>query len=348
MGRPGQNGRYGYQLEAIDAELLNVEKNMPTRGGGEIRLGVEYDKAGRVVRYHFKKKDQAGYITNGYDSGDYYTIEASEIIHGFIHEWADQSRGTPWMHASLERSKHLDKYDEAAIVNARAGANTTTVLRSEEDQEAFEGDTQGQGDYADATIQNLEPGSVTDIGTRQIVQLDPDYPHQMYDQFVKAQLRGISSGLGISYHTLSGDLEGVNYSSIRAGVMDDREVYKDIQNWFIRELICPVYEDWITHCWMNGLIRIGTRPLSRPLLDYFPADYQGRRWAWVDPQKDGMANQLAIQNRTKSRSRVIREEGGDPQSVWREIKRENEYMEELGIKPIDEIPPEPVESKDDE
>jgi len=66
------------------------------------------------------------------------------------------------------------------------------------------------------------------------------------------------------------------------------------------------------------------------------AHYQGRRWAWVDPQKDGNANKLAIDNRLKSRSQIMRESGDDPESVWREIQHEEEIMRELGIQPIPE------------
>ena len=40
--RKWYSGPHGFQLELIDAELLDVEKNQFTKSGGEIRLGVEY------------------------------------------------------------------------------------------------------------------------------------------------------------------------------------------------------------------------------------------------------------------------------------------------------------------
>lgn len=326
-------GKYGFQLRAIDPELLDIEKNTKTKRG-EIRLGVEYDKLGRVIRYHFRTEPRNVYTT-GYQTGVEYTVEASRIIHGYINEWPDQSRGVPWMHSSLERSKHLEKYDESAIVNARAGASTMAVLHGDE-SEGYEGDEDGTGEYSGATLDHYEPGTIKDIGNRQITQLDPNYPHQMYDAFVKKHLQGIASGLGISYHTLSNDLEGVNYSSIRAGVLDDREIFKGIQNWFIRCLVRPVYEEWVGMAYMAGVIKIGgVAPLSRVVTDYYPAAYQGRRWDWVDPQKDGNANDMAIKNRTTSVSQVIRDKGGDPETLFREIQRERQMMEELGITPED-------------
>ena len=68
----------------------------------------------------------------------------------------------------------------------------------------------------------------------------------------------------------------------------------------------------------------------------------------MDPQKDGAANQLAIASRLKSRSQIMREQGDDPESVWREIQRDQEMMDRLGIAPVLETPeqPEKEESND--
>lgn len=321
-------GAHGFQIQVIDPELLNVEKNQKV-GEGEIRLGVEYDKEGRRVRYWFKKKGHP--VAGGYDNYQEYSLPANTIIHGFIGEWPDQSRGAPWMHASLERSKHLEKYEEAAITKARSTASTMAFLKSP-DGDAYEGDE----DWDDGvTVDEYEAGTIKDIGNRDVINVDSSYPHQMYGQFVKAHLQGIASGLGISYHSLSNDLEGVNYSSIRAGVLEDREVFKGLQNWFIRSLVQPVYEEWITLQVMAGRIRIGTNPLSKPPEEYIPAHYQGRRWAWVDPVKDGAANQMAIENLTKSRSSIIRDQGDDPENVFREIRAEQDLIASLGIAPGD-------------
>jgi len=343
--RKRYGGKYGFQLQAIDAELLDVRKNEPTKKG-EIRLGVEYNADGQVVRYWFREKEK-----NQYDRGKSYAIEAEHIIHGFISEWPDQSRGAPWMHASLERSKHLEKYEEAAIVKARSTAATMGLLKSPAGDIPYEGDgglIEGGSDSSEVTIDQYDAGTIKEIGDREFINVDSDYPHQMYASFVKAHLQGIASGLGISYHALANDLEGVNYSSIRAGVLEDREVFKGLQNWFVRCFIRPVFEEWLSWCWMRGKITIGTRPLSRALDDYMLAHYQGRRWAWVDPQKDGNANKLAIDNRLKSRSQIMRESGDDPESVWREIQHEQEIMRELGVQPIPEKGSPEEEAQDDE
>lgn len=340
-------GKYGLKLEIIDPELLDVQKNEYTSSGNEIRLGVEYSKSGIPVRYHFRQRALGGLYEGYTRKGDSYTVSANYIIHGYINEWPDQSRGIPWMTAGLEKAKHLEKYQEAAIVKARSTAATMAVLKSV-DTDAYTGAEDGVGEYSDATLDEYEAGTIKDIGNRDIVNLDSDYPHQMYGEFIKECLQGLSSGWGLSYHSLSNNLEGVNYSSIRAGVLEDREVYKGLQNWLIRALIQPVFEEWMSHSYMKEAIKIGRYPLSRKLEDYFQVSYQPRRWAWVDPQKDAQANQLAIDNGTTSRSKIIREQGDDPETIWREIARENALMEKYGInqkEPEVEEAPEPVEDR---
>lgn len=328
--RKQYSGKYGFQLKAIDAQLLDTLKNEPTQNG-EIRLGVEYNASGTVIAYWFREPDKRS-TSVSYNSGKSVRVLAKHIVHGFLREWPDQSRGIPWMHAGLERAKHLEKYEEAAIVKARSTAATMAVLKT---REGFEGELGEDGVSADGTpLDQYDAGTIKDIGDRDIVNLDSDYPHQMYADFVKSNLQGIAASWGISYHCLSNDLEGVNYSSIRAGVLEDREHFKGLQNWFIRTFIRPVYEEWLSFAWMKGQITISGRPLSRPLDDYMAAHFQARRWAWVDPQKDGVANQLAINERLKSRSQIMREQGDDPESTWREIAREDELMKSLNIQPI--------------
>lgn len=339
-------GKYGLQLEVIDPELLDVQKNCLTKTGNEVRLGVEYNSKGVPVRYHFRTRVLGGSYEGTSRHAETYTVGAAYIIHGFISEWPDQSRGIPWMTAGLEKAKHLEKYQESAIIKARSTASTMAVLKSEPGDE-YTGSEQGEGEYADATLDQYEAGTIKDIGTREIVNLDSDYPHQMYGEFIKECLQGLSSGWGLSYHSLSNNLEGVNYSSIRAGVLEDREVYKGLQNWFIRALVRPVFEEWMRQSYLKRAITIGKYPLSRPIDDYFQVHFQPRRWAWVDPQKDGAANQLAIDSRLKSRSQIMREQGDDPESVFREIARDDAMMEKYGIAPVQQTPAAPAEETEE-
>ncbi len=321
-------GKYGFQLDCIDPELLDVTKNTLT-SSGEIRLGVEYNHRGKPIWYHFRERTELGM----YNQSRTYKVAADEIIHGFIDEWPDQSRGVPWMHASLARLKNLDKYDETAMIASRFGASGMLFLSSDDNGDDYEGDESANEDGEDelATLQHVEPGSIKNIGSHKMQDFDPRYPHELYDTYHKANLRSVSSGIGVSYHSISNDLKDVNFSSIRAGVMEDREIYKSIQSWFIRQMVKPVYERWLSLAILNQSIRVGKAPLARAVTEYFPAHYQARRWDWVDPAKDGAANDLELKNRTTSRSQIMRDKGRDPEQVWNEIEREENILKSKGL-----------------
>jgi capsid protein len=141
----------------------------------------------------------------------------------------------------------------------------------------------------------------------------------------------------------------VNFSSIRAGVLEDREIFKGLQNWFIRSMVKVVYEDFIVMGITSGAITILGRQPARTVDEYLPAHYQGRRWPWVDPQKDGQGNQIAVNMRTRSVSSLIRDQGDDPEEVFAEIEEENAKMRDMKIIPIQtEVKPNDDEKKPDD
>jgi lambda family phage portal protein len=234
------------------------------------------------------------------------------------------------MSTGIERMKMIDGYEQAAIVAARAGAAKMGFFSSKS-EDPYTGETAGADDYS-PTITEAAAGTFEDIGDREFQAYDPKYPHEQYASFMTQNLQAVSTGWGISHASLSNNLSGVNYSSIRAGVMDDRELFKIIQNWFIRTFISRVYKNWLTMAVMRGEIKInGTIPLSRPIEDYMGVKYQPKRWAWVDPLKDMQANNLAVELGVRSPLDVIKEEGRDPEKVLAGYKKYIDLVKSFGL-----------------
>jgi lambda family phage portal protein len=320
-------GKFGYQLKFIDPALLDISRNQREANGNITRMGIEYDQRGRRVRYYFKDLDATG----NYQQTKIIIEDAANIIHGFLPEYSAQSQGVPWMATGIARMKMLEGYDMAALTAARAGASKMGFF-SGESEDAYEGEElESQSDPDGPTITNFKPGTFEDIGNRKFETFDPSYPNSEYAPFSKQMLHAISSGWGVSYASLSNSLEGVNYSSIRAGVMEDREFYKGLQEWFIRVLISRVYKSWLESAYLNGAIIARKRPLTRNLEDYYPVKFQPKRWAWVDPLKDMQASVLAIQNNLTSEIDVIREQGKDPEKVLSDRKKFQETAKQMGL-----------------
>ena len=79
---------------------------------------------------------------------------------------------------------------------------------------------------------------------------------------MKALLRFVSSSLGVSYNALASDLEGVNYSSMRSGLLIERDQWRMLQSLMKEQMLQPIFEDWIS---MVLLSRGAGARLSRPV-----------------------------------------------------------------------------------
>lgn len=332
--RKREAGPFLYQLELIDAELIDVQLNETKENGSYIRFGIEYDSSNRAVAYHVTSTEENRFSWfSPYTSGHYVRIPAVEITHLYIVEHIGQRRGIPWMSTPLQRMKMLSAMEDAALIAARIGASKMGFFRSDSGDEY-----EGEEDESGTPVMDVNPGTFENIGSLQFEQFDPDYPKGEFATFVKNILRGVSAGLGVSYNTLANDLEGVNFSSMRHGVMEDREGYKAIQAWIIRAWLDDLFTDWIESQHLLGTIAVpgrkgNTKALSRPLDYYRPARFQPRRWPWVDILKEVQTKKMELELGLTSVSRIIRELGHDPDEVFAEIAAERELLEEMGITP---------------
>lgn len=319
-------GEFGYQLQLLDPARLDTNFNREaTPGSNAIIMGVEVDQYRAPVAYHLFKSLRASV-----GSRERERVQASEIMHLFVPWDVEQTRGLPWMHAAMHMLRQLGGYREAAVIAARVGAAKMGVYtRTGEALPPNEGED-GNGNF----ISTAEPGSfeVAPDGYT-LESWDPTYPHEQFDVFCKATLRGIASGFGVAYNSLANDLEGVNFSSIRSGVLEEREEWMVIQSWLIAVALVPIYEDWLAAALMGGKIRLQNGSvLPAAKADKFRAHtWQGRRWSWVDPKKDVEASVMAMDNLLASPQQIAAQTGRDIVDVLDDIQRFREMASERGI-----------------
>jgi lambda family phage portal protein len=320
--------KYAFSLQLIEPDWIDEKYNVELPNGNIVRMGVEVNEWRRPIAYHVsprqKGADIYGYIT---PSGPRIVVPASDMIHVFDPERADQTRGMSWMAPAMLSLHDLKGYVEGAIINARAGANKLGFFRDPAgDGGEYTGDTV---DASNQKISTCEPGTFDNIGRLEFQGFDPKYPEAQFDPFVKSILRGISSGLGVSFSSLSNDLTEVNFSSIRAGLLEERETWKSLQSWFMESFLNRVYSEWLTMALMTGAVN-----LPEAKYDKFNAPvWTGRRWGWVKPLEEVKAYQEAVKSGFKSATQVVAENGGDIEELYQEIKQEQELADEYGITP---------------
>ena len=337
--------KFGFSLQILDIDRLMVQEQRKFDNGNVMRMGVEIDPMGKPVAYWVRS-------SHPYDPWMQSSapveerIPAEDIFHFFIPMRPEQRRGVPWMHAAIERLYHIGELDQSALVAARKGADNLGFFVSPNGEPP---DATGGGTN-DAPIEVSVPGTYDTLPEGyDFKAYDSKYPNEMYPEFIKSALRGVASAIGVAYSGLANDLEGVNYSSIRSGVLEEREFWMELQDWFISAFLEPLYEDWLKLALGMGAITGPTGfPLPATKYEKFAAhEWQGRRWGWVDPLGDLQASVLAINNGLKSRTRICAEMGLDREVVWQELEREQQEMASMKLNLAAPIapPPPPIAQK---
>lgn len=323
-------GPFGFAIQFIDPQRLPVRfERAQNKDGSFIRHGIEYSRYGRAVAYHFTSTDNSDPDYHTYGGNGFIRVPAEEIIHEFIHEMVGQRRGLPWASTSLFRLHHLQGFEDAAVQNARAGATKMGFIEWES---GFGPEAEDDTDIA-AGI-SAEPLSFHELPEgAKFKEFAPQYPNGEFQPFHKAMLRGAAAGMGVLYNNMAGDLEGVNFSSIRQGTLDEREHWKELQQWLIEAMTSAVYGEWLKYCLLSGRIitKNGKTLPADKLNNYRKVSWQPRRWQWIDPRADVVAAISSIRAGLTSISQVIRDQGRDPETVFKEWAADIEAMKAAGI-----------------
>jgi lambda family phage portal protein len=332
-------GKYGIKIQLFDPTLLDVELHRDW-GGNRVRMGVEIDNDGKPQAYWIKAQkigdDFAGSIT----VGRHVRIPASEIRHKFLRKHVTQLRGYPWLSGGARRLWMLHDFEEAAAVASSNAAKRQGFFTSP--------DGEAPAGFADTIVSSvleaakaagkvLTPDEIQQITAAaekynstlpgQFDTLPEGYGFQAFesqwpnisaDTYVKQQLRGWTAARGMSYVTVGNDLESVNYSSARVGIVGEREHFKRVQgilrSWLHEEVFAEVLPYLVLATPRLDATRIAT------YID--AASWQPRRWAGIDPVKEATADEINLKNRTTSRRRIILQRGEDPDEIAAEIEAE--------------------------
>jgi len=314
---------FGFALEFIESDLLDEEYNVTLPNGNRIRMGVELDSFNRPIAYHLFTA-HPGDNSTMWMGKSYNRIPADKMIHAFLPERAMQTRGAPWMSPVIADLKMLNGYREAELVAARVGASKMGFFTSPTGDGFTPDDTDNK-----VPIMEAEPGTFHQLPDGvQFQQFDPTHPTTAFADFEKAILRGIASGLGVSYTSLANDLEGVSYSSIRQGALEDRDQWKIIQDFLIQHFVEPVYRAFLLAIMQNSVINI---PESR--FDKFAEAtvFRARGFQWVDPLKEMNASVVGLQNGLLSMQDIANQQGRDVEEIFDQIQAEKEMAERYGL-----------------
>lgn len=322
--------KYGVALQFIEADRLDTQLNKEATADNPTRIvmSVELDEFDKPQAYYILTKHPSESVVT-FGRKKYLRVPANEMIHLFLSERVAQARGIPWMHTSINRLRMIGGYEEAELTAARVGASKMGFYTTETGDEYV-----GDGTENGYPIQEAEPGTFEQLPAGTTFEaFDPQHPTGAYNYFLRGTLRGAAAGLGVSYTGFTGDLEAVNYSSIRAGLIEERENWRVLQGWFIEHCMAVIYERWLSMALTRGLI-VNAAGVKLPLSKkekFLSVRWQARGWAWVDPLKDQQANDAAVASGHKTNSEVISAQGNDIEEVYETLAWEKELAKKYGL-----------------
>lgn len=331
--RPFGNSKVPLALELVEAERLADDYSQPVgaSGSNEVRMGVEVDTFGRAVAYWVRDRhpSEIRYALGAPDR--LHRIPADQMMHlRIVNRWP-QTRGEPWLHTAARRLNDMDGYSEAEIVAARGAAAYMAFIKTP-DNTAIPADFQ-MGDQA---VVDMSPGVVEQLPPGwDIVLNNPNRPNPNMDPFMRLMLREVAAGAGTSYESLSRDYSQSNYSSSRLALLDDRDRWRALQQWWIRAFRHPLHRVFLR----QAVLATAVPGLSVEAYINRPAHYEQvkfkpRGWSWVDPTKEVAAFKEAVRGGFMTVGDVIAQtaNGRDLEDTLQERESELEAMSALGLK----------------
>lgn len=307
------------KLRILEAEQLDASHTATLSNGNVIVQGVEHDQSGKRVAYHIFDRP-AGIDIAVTRSRTRYP--ASEVLHVFRRDVPGQVRGISWFAPVLVRMADLDGWRDAQLVRQRMAAMLAGFITSVDGTSApLEGEQTGS-----TVLGGMEPGLLQYLAPGEDIRFSE--PANMGAEvlgFAKITEREIASGLGIPAYLLTGDLSDVNYSSIRAGLVEFRRRVESLQHSMLAfQFLRPVWRRWATLEVLSGRVA-ATLPEALPVSWITPKQH------FVDPAKDVEAEISAINAGLMSRREAVAARGIDIEALDAEIAADKARAASLGL-----------------
>jgi lambda family phage portal protein len=311
------------QLQVLEADYLDSNRQwFPNEFNGPTIAGVAFDPLGDRSAYWmfpWHPGDVIKYVKDGFVSK---LIPADQITHLYEKDRPGQVRGTPWLSAVVMTLKDLGDYDEAERVRKKVEACLSVFVTQAEGSDGTGIAPQTTDTNSGARIETVEPGMVEYLKPGEDIKTAAPASTGGYGEYLSKQEHKVAAGSDVMYEQMTGDLSQVNYSSYRAGNIEFRafvEQYRELT--FIPMCCDPLWMWFIDAAFLSGKI---------------PAREYGVKWtspAWqsVDPEKDEMADLIAVRRGSKTWGMSVIEDGGDPVEQLAAIARQNKEFDDAGV-----------------
>jgi lambda family phage portal protein len=315
----GFDNDYNFALNVLEIDRLDHNYNVKINDrGNRIVMGKEIDQYGKPVAYHLLGEHPGETYSR---SGKKRTrVPADQIIHRFYRKRPESAHGESLMVGAITGLRHLEKYEEAEQIAARVAASSVVAIERDASL-PYEGDEYADQELAPGSTWQMEPGEKATL-------INPTHPNANYSGFRGGVLKGVASGLLMSYPTLAQDFGGVTYSSLRESKLNIKALTQCYRMLNVENEEEPIFRSWLSTAMASGAIRL---PASN-FRNFAKASFTGQGFPWVDPAKETAALEKELQLGATSLSRAVKERlGVSLDVIIAERKRDIEAFEAAGL-----------------
>lgn len=328
---PGRrNDAVPLQVQVLEADHCPLSENRFAEGGNVVIAGIEFEPSGRRAAYWMYREHPGEFLAQRPRGWELERIPAEEICHVFVRQRPGQVRGVPRLASVLARLQAIDEYENAELLRKKIAALFAGFI------------IPGVGEDGTPLVQNapdakgaaeitLEPGGMEVLPPGAEIKFsEPAEVGTSYDPFMKWNLRAASSGGGVTYEMVTGDLSDVNFSSIRAGLLEFRRGIEQFQFAVpVYQMNRPVWLAWLEQAALAGILDAGDFLANRRA--YERVEWIPQGWDWVDPEKEQRAAVRSARAGFTSRRRIVSARGDDIETIDREIAEDKARADALGL-----------------
>lgn len=320
-----RSGKYPIQIQVLEGDYIDGQKNQTLDDGGAIIQGVQFDSAGMRTGYWLFPEhpgDRNRFTSRVAMQSQF--VPAADIDHIFDPLRPGQARGVSmfapvalmlrdigdWKDAELMRKKISSCF--AAFVTKTAGPATSPIAP-------------GAGsDSKGRVLERFSPGMIGYLQPGEDVEFGEPAQDNGAVEYLISQLQTVSHAVGLPLSMATGILDKANFAGMRVGVIDFLDLLDHMQ-WHV------MVPRTLRRTWKRlGQIAIATGDLR-------PGDPWKDRWIMpprrmLDPQKETAANKDAVRSLQMSPFDAMGLSGYDPEEIIEDMTRFNKALDDNGIK----------------
>lgn len=312
------------QCEVLGHEFLDTQKIEVTPDGNAIVHGVEYDRYGRRVAY-WLFPEHPGELALVRRRGSNFTsqrVASSECDHVFRVDRAGQVTGVPWLAPSMLRLRDAADWEEAELIRKKIEACFTVfVRRSGTGAQTLAQSADQSTDSKDRRLEKIAPGLIAYVESDGDVKTAEPTPSGDGGH-MERQLYAFAAGIGLPFASASGNLQKVNFSSMREGKLDFWPVLDQLQwNMLIPQTCRPAWRRVIGAAAGRGLqVSADTS-----------AKWSVPKRPWVNPVDDLKAEMGELALGLESWAEKVAARGYDPEELLAEIEQWAPKLKAAGL-----------------